>query len=185
MGPSKITQLVSMVLRCPDAHGCSGIEASVAQSVERAGGRLLWADTMEHVLGSKLAGAELRTLVSGTYGLLGLILAVAAIYGTVRYTAMTRIRELTIRMALGASRTSVQRLLVRHGLIVAGVGVVIGAGIALPLLSVVRSLVYGLAFVDPLAYAAAGAALLVGALAASIGPARRLSNTSLRRVLND
>lgn len=183
--PSLGATIVKLIVRCSGPRACAGIEAELAPRIERLPGLMVWSETMETVLGSKLAGAKLRTLVSSTYGVLSFILATAAIYGLVRYAVSARLREFGIRVAFGASGSSIQKLIFGYGLRVTAVGIVIGALLAVPMLALARSLVFGLSFLDPLAYVAAAAALLVSCVLAAVGPARRVARMDLQRILSE
>ena len=122
-----------------------------------------------------LVPQRLAAWLSGTLGVVGLLLAALGIYGVTSYSVGRRTREIGIRIALGANGASVVRLLVRQGLGLAGIGVAIGLAAAAVAAQFLRSLLYGVSAVDPVTFA--GAALLfslVAAIATYI-PARRAS----------
>jgi putative ABC transport system permease protein len=89
------------------------------------------------------------------------------------YSVSRRTREIGIRMALGADRSTVLRLVIRRGLVLTGIGVALGLAAGAAGAQVLRSLLFGVSALDPMAFG--GAALLFGlvALAASYLPARR------------
>ena len=111
--------------------------------------------------------------VSGGLGMVALLLALLGIYGVTAYAVARRTRELGVRIALGAPRTHVLALVVRQGLVLAGVGVLLGALVAVGATRLLRGLLYGVAPVDAVALGGAAALLALTALAASWVPARR------------
>jgi ABC-type antimicrobial peptide transport system permease subunit len=123
------------------------------------------------------AGSMARTtfalvLLSMAAGM-ALLLGVVGIYGVISYSVSQRTREIGIRMALGAEARAVQAMFVRHGLTLAGIGLVIGLGAALGLSRLMGSLLYGVSAGDPATYAAVGAVLAGAAATAAYLPARR------------
>jgi ABC-type antimicrobial peptide transport system permease subunit len=109
----------------------------------------------------------------GVFAALALLLASVGIYGVMSYTVTQRTRELGIRMALGAQRGEVMRMVVAQGLRAALLGVGLGLGGALALTRVLRSLLVGVSATDPLTFIAIAFLLIGVALLASFLPARR------------
>jgi putative ABC transport system permease protein len=107
------------------------------------------------------------------FAALALVLSAIGIFGVMSYAVSRRTQELAIRMALGADRPAVLRLVLREGLGVALAGVSIGLAAALGLSRVMAGYVYGIKSTDPLTYAAAALLLMLVALAACYVPARR------------
>jgi putative ABC transport system permease protein len=132
----------------------------------------LWAPRM---------GAGLLTVV----GLLALALAAVGIYGVVAYSIGQRQREIGIRMAIGAGRRDVLGLVLRQGLGPVAIGVVVGLIGALAGARAISALLFGVSAADPLSLAGAAVLLVLVALAAVYGPARRASGldpvTALRQ----
>jgi len=119
----------------------------------------------------------LLQLVSG-FGLLALLLAAVGLYGVLSYRVAGRTAEIGLRMAVGADRGSVLRLVLREGVMLAGAGVVIGA-LAAPLLGrYVSSLLYETSPWNAVAVAAAAAVLLSAALVAALVPSLRAARLS-------
>lgn len=118
--------------------------------------------------------AERRLLAGATaaLGLFALALATGGLYGVVSYLVALRYREIGIRLALGASRESILRLILWQGLLPAAIGAAIGAGSAVAIGLVVRSRLYGAAPVDPMAFAGATVVLAVAMVTACVLPAR-------------
>jgi predicted permease len=121
------------------------------------------ASTMERIAGTFV----------GVFGLLALVLAAVGIYGVVAYSTRQRSHEIGIRMALGAERVDVLRLVLGQGLRLALSGVGIGLAMSFAATRFLRTWLFGVAATDPLTYA--GVVLLLGAvaLAACYVPARR------------
>jgi len=116
---------------------------------------------------------RIAAAVAGSLGLVGLLLAAIGIYGVTSYSVARRVREIGIRVALGADGHSVLRLILRQGLVLtlAGIGIGLAAGVLVSL--VLRSLLLGIAAVDPITFAGGSALFLAVALAAAYFPARR------------
>ena len=111
------------------------------------------------------------------FGALALVLAATGIYGVVSYRAVRRTREIGVRVALGARRPDVVRLLVREGAAFAVGGVAIGLAVAIALTRVVASWLYGVSGADPTTLALVAVAMIAVTLAASWVPAYRASRT--------
>jgi predicted permease len=136
--------------------------------------------TIDQVISESMASRNLPILLLGTFAALALILASIGIYGVVSYSVVRRTQEIGIRMALGADRKRIFRLIVRQAVAMAGVGLGIGLMAAVALVRVLPAfshLLYGVNQVDPLTLAAVCAVLLVAAFAACYVPARRAMRT--------
>ncbi len=129
--------------------------------------------SMEDHLGIALLPARLGGTVLGLFGLLGLTLAAVGIYGVMAYSVSPRKRELGIRVALGADRRSVLRLVLGEGVRLALIGTVIGVAGALATGRLVQGLLYNVSAVDPVAFTLVPATLLAVAVFAVYLPARR------------
>ena len=112
-----------------------------------------------------------------------LLLASAGLYASLAHAVGRRRRELGIRMALGARRRGVQRMVLRQAAVVAGVGIGLGLAAALGLNRVLRSFLFGVEPDDPWALAGAGLLLAIVALAAAYLPARRATSVDPAEVL--
>ena len=111
-----------------------------------------------------------------TLGLAGTFVAVIGLYGVRSYLVSRRTREFGVRMAIGASRADVLRLVVRESLAITIVGLSIGLGLAMLLGWSLRAAIYQISPLDPVTLGAATGSLAIAALAASIIPARRAAN---------
>jgi macrolide transport system ATP-binding/permease protein len=126
----------------------------------------------EHLQFSVFLPRMISTLL-GLFGVLALVLAVVGLYGVIAYSVAQRTREIGIRMALGAARGSVVRMVLRQGLVLTGVGLAIGLGLAIAAGRVLSGQLIGISATDPFSFIATIAALMIVALAASVIPARR------------
>ena len=117
------------------------------------------------------------------FAALALALSAVGIFGVMSYTVSRRMNEVAIRMALGADRPVVLRLILREGLVVTLTGVAIGLVATLGLSRIMAGYVYGIKPTDPLTFAAAAVVLLLAALVACYVPARRAASIEPMRVL--
>jgi predicted permease len=129
--------------------------------------------TMEEYLSDVTMPQRLGGWAALATGGLELSLALMALYGVIAYAASQRTREVGIRLALGATAGSVVLLMMRKGIVLAGVGIVTGLGIALASGPVLGSLLIGIGPADPVSFVGAAAFLLLIAAIASYLPARR------------
>jgi putative ABC transport system permease protein len=130
-------------------------------------------ETMDQVLSESLARRRLYMILLGVFAGAALLLAGVGIYGMVSYSVNQRIREMGIRIAIGAERGDVLRLVLGHGAKVGLLGIVIGIAAALGLTRLMASLLFGVSATDPLTFTAVALLLTVVALTASFLPARR------------
>jgi ABC-type antimicrobial peptide transport system permease subunit len=117
-------------------------------------------------------------MLLGVLGIVALVLAVSGLFGVIAYSVSQRTREVGIRMALGARRGDVQRLVLRQGMKLAGTGIVIGLLGALAATQLLRSLLFGVSPTDPVTFIAVPVLLIVVALIACWLPARRASRVN-------
>jgi predicted permease len=134
--------------------------------------------TASEVVELTLAPARLGARLLGAFGGLALLLAAVGLYGVIAYAVSRRTHEVGLRMALGASAPSVLSMILRQGMVLAVIGVGVGAVLAALVARVLQSLLYGVSSVDPVSYAIAALVLLIVALAANLVPAWRASRTS-------
>ena len=120
-----------------------------------------------------VSGPRSTASLFATFATLALALGAIGIYGVISYSVSQRTREIGIRMALGARRTEVLRLVVGQGTRLALIGVAIGLAGALALTRLMGSLLYGVRATDPLTYLAVAVLLMIVAVSASYLPARR------------
>jgi predicted permease len=126
-------------------------------------------------LRESLLRERLMAVLSGFFGFLAAILATAGLYGVISYMVARRRNEIGIRVALGAKRANILRLVLREAGILLVAGLVIGTGLSVAAAQTASSLLYGLQPSDPITIELAVALLAVVALAASLIPALRAS----------
>jgi putative ABC transport system permease protein len=129
--------------------------------------------TMKTYLAQNIEQPRLSLMLLTGLGGLGLLLALMGIYGVVSYSVAQRTQEMGVRMALGASRSDVFRLVVRQTMILVAVGVIIGLAAAVGLGSIMRTLLFEVSPRDPLTFAAIAITLAAVGLAGAVVPARR------------
>jgi putative ABC transport system permease protein len=129
--------------------------------------------TMEQRLAASLAGPRFNMLLLGLFAAVALALAAVGLYGVMAYGVTQRTHEIGIRMALGAQRSNVLRLVVRQGMLMALVGVALGLAASFALTRVMASLLFGVSATDPLVFTIIALLLAVVAFIASYIPARR------------
>ena len=128
---------------------------------------------MDELLESGAAQPRFTAFLLGTLSATALLLAIVGIYGVIAYSVAERTQEMGIRIALGAERMDILRLVLRQGLLLALSGIAIGLAASLALTRLLGSLLYRVSVTDPVTFAA-GATLFAGvALLASYLPARR------------
>lgn len=129
--------------------------------------------TLDAVVDRAVAPRRLITSLLGAFSALALVLAAVGLYGVIAYSVGQRTREIGIRMAVGAQRGDVLRLIVGEGLKMALAGIVVGLISALLVTRVLDSLLFGVTARDPFIFVANAIVLIAVALLASAIPARR------------
>jgi predicted permease len=130
-----------------------------------------------------LVRERLMAALSAAFGALAGLLAAVGLYGVLSYTVTRRANEIGIRLAMGASRASVLRMVIVEAGWLVGVGLAIGTALGLGAANAARSLLFGLRPTDPITLVAAVALLTTIGLAASYLPARRASRVDPMKVL--
>jgi putative ABC transport system permease protein len=124
-------------------------------------------------MGGWLADRRFLLLLVGLFAAVALILAAVGLYGVIAFFVARRTQEIGIRMAIGAQRSDVLRLVLWEGARMAGLGVIIGSVASVTITRILSSLLFGISATDPLTFAAVAVVLSVVALAATYLPARR------------
>ena len=119
-------------------------------------------------------GAQLTT----TIGLLGLLLAIVGVYSVVSYAAVQRTHEIGIRVALGANRVDILRMVLGQSIVIVGVGILVGLGISLAATRLVAGLLVGISPTDPVTFISVVVVLAVVAIAACWLPAHRATRVN-------
>jgi putative ABC transport system permease protein len=129
--------------------------------------------TMDAMYRQSFWQPRLYGMMFGSFAFIALVLAAVGVYGVISYSVVQRTQEIGVRVALGAQTMDVLRLIVSHGMLLAGIGVGIGILGALGITRLLTSLLFGVTATDPLTFVAIP--LLVAAIAfvASVVPARR------------
>ena len=129
--------------------------------------------TMDEMVSASLSGERFTMLLLGAFAGLAVLLAVVGIYSVTSYSVSRRTNELGIRMALGASRGDVLILVMRQGMMLAGIGAGIGILGSLLLSRVMRSVLFGVRATDPVTFLVGALGLMIVVMVASYLPARR------------
>ena len=136
--------------------------------------QIIWrVQTLEELLGTSVAPRRFNMLLLGIFAGVALVLAAVGLYGVMSYSVSWRTHEIGIRLALGARRADVLRLVVRQGMTMTLIGLVIGLVGAFALTRLLIGLLYRVSPTDPITFTAVSIVLLVVALLACILPARR------------
>jgi predicted permease len=136
--------------------------------------------TMNDVMSESMASRNLPILLLGAFAGLALLLASIGIYGVVSYSVARRSQEIGIRMALGANKISIFRLIINQAMRMVGAGLAVGIVAAIALLHLLPSfshLLYGVGLWDPLTFVGVSIVLLIAAILACYVPARRAIQT--------
>jgi putative ABC transport system permease protein len=129
--------------------------------------------TLEERLGVFHAQRRFQTLLLLAFALVALLLAAVGIYGLIRYSVAVRMREIGIRIAVGAQRGDILRMILREGLTLSFVGLLLGLVGAAWLGQLLSGLVFGITAMDPPTFIAVSVLLTAVAAAACYVPARR------------
>jgi predicted permease len=129
--------------------------------------------TQEELIDQLLFQERMVAKLSGFFGLLALVLACIGLYGLLSYEVSRRTREIGIRMALGAQRRGVLRLVVGQGMVLAIIGAIVGIGLTLAVTRYLKSMLYDIHANDPATIAGVAILLTLVAVAACYIPARR------------
>ena len=129
--------------------------------------------TMEEILAGAIAQPRFNTLLLTLFAGIALLLAAIGIYGVMALSVARRAHEIGIRMAIGARRSDVLRMIVGQGMRLALIGLAIGVAASFAISRALASLLFGVTPADPVTFLAVGLLFLFVALAASYVPARR------------
>jgi putative ABC transport system permease protein len=128
---------------------------------------------MNQVLADSVASSKFNMILMTVFAAVALIMASIGLYGVISYSVSQRTHEIGIRMALGASRPSVLRLVVSNGMALALVGVGFGVVASLGLTRLISSLLYGVSPTDPVTFLTIALIISGVSLAATVVPAHR------------
>jgi predicted permease len=140
-------------------------------------------ETMKQHLRGALFLPLLAGTLFGTFGAIGIVLAVVGLYGLMSYNVGRRLKEMCIRIALGAQHASVERMVVRQGMVLALMAFVIGLPVAWAAAKLASSFLYGVQPHDALTFTLVPLAMILVAALACYIPARRISRVDLQSTL--
>jgi putative ABC transport system permease protein len=139
--------------------------------------------TMAEIVSESVGQPRFYALLLSLFAVVSLVLAAVGIYGVVSYSVSQRTHEIGIRMALGARRMDVLRMVLREGLLLASLGILAGVLLSMGLSRFLASLLFGVGATDPATFVAVCAALAAVALLSSYLPARRATRADPMAVL--
>lgn len=139
--------------------------------------------TMREQIAIKSDAQTVALTLVGIFGALALVMATVGLYGVMSYAVSQSQRELGLRMALGAAASDLLRLVMRHGALLTGGGVLLGTAAALGLTRLLGNLLYGESPRDPLVFGSAFVVMAIASLAACLLPAWRAARTDPLRAL--
>ncbi len=175
--PDRVMPLVGngilMVVRTANDPGAQIPAVRKAIAANNAQQVVYGAETLEEVIADSLAARRFSMALLGTFAALALVLASIGIYGVISYVVGQRIQEIGTRIALGAQRADVLRLILGRGLALTLGGIGAGSVLALILSRQMKKIIYGVSPSDPVTFAAVSVLLLGIALLACYVPARR------------
>ncbi|MGO9615182.1 MAG: ABC transporter permease [Bryobacteraceae bacterium] len=163
----------------------AAVFAIVAGEMHLAGPGVWFAEwtTIRERIDDSIFEQRLLATLGGFFGALALLLAAVGLYGVMSYGMAKRAGEIGIRMALGARRADVVGMVLRDALVLVAAGLILGFPLAWAAARAVHSLLFGIAAMDPLAFAGTGGLLLAVALGAAFLPARRAATIDPMRAL--
>src|SRR5262249_55314793 len=129
--------------------------------------------TMDQIVANSITRPRMYAVLVGIFAVVAFALAIIGLYGVMSYSVAQRTREIGVRVALGAERRDVLRLVLRRSVVLTAAGIVIGISGAAALTRYLQSLLFDLQPLDPPTFAVVGATFAVVAMAASYVPARR------------
>jgi putative ABC transport system permease protein len=175
-GQTDVPRSVAFAVRSTRA-GTEGLIAAIRSAVSSVNSNLPLSivRTQQEVYDASMARTSFTLVMLAIAGAIALLLGVIGIYGVISYAVAQRMKEMGIRLALGAQAGQLSRMFVSSAMALAGIGVVIGGAGAVALTRLMRSLLFETSPVDPVTFAAVPAVLMAAALLASYLPARRAS----------
>lgn len=176
---------LSVVLKT--AGNPEALQASLERAVQQLDPLLAIANvrTMQTVVSATQTSRRFDTVMLTAFGCIALALALLGIYGVMAYSVSERMREIAIRMALGATRTEVLRRTLQRAMKVSGMGILAGLVAAAAFARLLKSLLFGVAPLDAATLAGVVALLIVCSVAAGWIPARRAARTDPMRILRN
>ncbi len=176
-GEHFVKRTLSYIIRSNRA-GSQGLMKEVSQAVWSINPNLPLADvrTMREIYDKSLARTSFTLVMLAIAGGMALLLGIAGLYGVIAYSVSQRTREIGIRVALGAQKSEVTRMFVRHGALLAAVGIVLGLSAAFAVTRVMSTILFEISPLDPFTYIAVSSGLAAAAILASYVPALRATS---------
>jgi len=187
----EVTQLVSLPSICVSVRSAPGIPPArlthdLANAISEVDGKLSVSfQTVTEQLSPYYIRERLLAMFAGFFGVLALLLAAVGLYGTTAYSMHRRRTEIGVRMALGADRLGVMRLVLGRVARLSGAGIAVGVVVALWATRIVEGLLFNTPARDPLTLAGAAAMLIVVSFAAGLLPARRATQIDVATALRE
>ena len=142
------------------------------------GGAVIWGvETADEIISRSLSARRFAMILLAVFAVLALVLSSIGIYGVISYIAGQRTHEIGIRIALGAQRSDILKIVLGQGARLAVIGVAIGLAAAAGLTRLMTTILYGVSATDPVTFAGVAIVLMIVALAACYIPARRAMRT--------
>ena len=187
MPPGEVWHGFSVSLVVRTATDPASAAAAITHAIHQVDGAqpVMQVETMDDIVADSISQQRFNMLLLAAFAGLALLLAAVGIYSVLSYSVRRRVREIGIRMALGAQIGDVLRMIVIEGMKPTALGLAIGLAGALALGRVVANLVYGVSPADPATFAAVSAILAAVALAASIIPAWRATRVEPVKTLRE
>ena len=159
----------------PSVIGAAIARAAHAMDPELPVSRVL---TMEEFQSASVAQPRFTALLLAGFAMLAMSLALVGVYGVMAYVVSQRTREIGVRIALGAERQDVVWMVVRHGVVLAGIGIAIGLIGAVAATRLMERLLFGVSATDPITFVAAVVTLGIASVAATCVPALRAARVA-------
>jgi putative ABC transport system permease protein len=166
---------VSVVFRSPDGTVPANVFGSVRQGIRDQNSQNIISrpQTLNEVISGTLSTQRFSMALLGSFAIVALLLASLGVYGVISYLVGQRTHELGVRIALGATRGNIFRLVLAHGMKMSLAGVGIGLLASLALTRLMTKMLFGVSATDPVTFIAISLLLAVVALLACYLPARR------------
>jgi predicted permease len=180
--PDKLTQMGNGLLGTSWVVRMKSAQIDVATPARRifmdnAQAPLLSIEPLSEVIRASVAQQRFNMILLSSFGLISLILGAAGLYGVLSYTVARQTKEIGVRMAIGAQRGDILRMVLREAGLLVGLGLIVGVAASLAGAHLLQSLIFGVAPRDPTTLAAMCGLLLLTGLFAAWWPARRAAST--------
>jgi predicted permease len=173
--PNKTTDRYFVIATTNETATITAARAALREQLPGVGVRF---QTMDDIIARSVSTQRFMLILVGVFGLTALLLATLGVYSVISYLVTQRVKEIGIRVALGARAGDIVTLVVRQGATLAAVGALVGAVAAAMTTRFLATLLYDVSATDPIAFASVVVMLCVVAVIASYLPARRAAKTS-------